>query len=301
MELRLLHNLRKDQKGRSHCCAIVNWRDGDSTFYLRQRNATDLAEGDSAIDRVHTGGTSAAVWCLGEDTFCKAHAWCEGLELEANTIRSVQEKAPELPIPEVIYSRIDHPLGRTFLITKRVRGQTLERAWPQLSLAQRIQLATDVARFCTLLAANTSPRFETVSGCGVYEPRLMGDADPIHPTFRPRLLGPFTFDAMRAYMTTASANRPPELDQSFHLYHEDLRPTNIMISGDGNSVTGIIDWESAAYYPRFWVATKPVFAGAFWLECETDEPKLGGQLLGRELDANGFKEQEAIFREWRVG
>ena len=139
--------------------AIVDWRDGDSTFYLRQRNATDLVEGDSAIDRIHTGGTSAAVWCLGEDIFCKVHAWYKGLELEANTIRFVQEKAPEVPIPEVIYSWIDHPLGGTFLITKRVRGQTLEWAWPQLSSAQRTQIATDVARFCTLLAANTSSQF----------------------------------------------------------------------------------------------------------------------------------------------
>ena len=164
-----------------------------------------------------------------------------------------------------------------------------------------MQIATDVARFCTLLAANISPRFESVTGCGVYEPRLMVDADPSHPTFLPRLLGPFTFDAMQAYMKTASASRPPELDELFHFYHADLGPTNIMISEDGNSVTGIIDWESAAYYPRFWVATKPVFAGAFWLECETDEPKLWGRLLGQALDANGFKEQEAIFREWRVG
>ena len=104
--------------------AIIDWQDGDNTFYLRKRTADDMSGGDAEIDRIPVGGTSAAVWCLGENSFCKLHAWCEGLELEANTIRFVGEKAPEVPIPEAVYSWIDHDLNRTFLIAKRVGGQT---------------------------------------------------------------------------------------------------------------------------------------------------------------------------------
>ncbi|KPM39857.1 hypothetical protein AK830_g6710 [Neonectria ditissima] len=277
---------------------IIDWQDGGNTFYLRKRTANDMSGGDAEIDRIHVGGTSAAVWCLGENSFCKVHAWCEGLELEANTIRFVGDKASEVPVPEVVYSWIDHDLNRTFLITKRVRGQTLERAWPQLSPPQRTRIAHDIARFCVILAANTSSRFETVTGCGVYEARLMESAHPSHPTWLPRILGPFSLEAIRDYMANISTEPAPDIDQPFHFYHADLGPTNIMISEDGNLVTGIIDWESAAYYPKFWVATKPVYAGAFWLECETDEPKLWGQLLGQALDASGYKRLDVIFRRW---
>lgn len=99
-------------------------------------------------------------------------------------------------------------------------------------------------------------------------------------------------------MANISTEPPPAIDPPFHFYHADLGPTDIMISEDGNLVTGIIDWESAAYYPRFWVATKPGYAGAFWLECETDDPKLWGQLLGQALDASGYKALDTTFRRW---
>ncbi|KND88703.1 hypothetical protein TOPH_06604 [Tolypocladium ophioglossoides CBS 100239] len=278
--------------------AIIDWQAGGNTFYLQKRTANDLPDGDTEIGRIHVGGTSAAVWCLGENTFCKAHAWCKGLELEANTIRFVREKASEVPVPEVIYSWIDYDLNRTFLVTKRVRGQPLERMWPQLSSPQRTRIAHDIARFCVILAANTSSRFETVTGCGVYEPRLMERAPPSHPKWLPAILGPFSLEGIQAHIASISTEPPPGIDSPFHFFHADLGPTNIMISDDGNLVTGIIDWEIAAYFPRFWVATKPAYAGAFWLECETDDPKLWGQLPGQALDASGYRRQDVIFRRW---
>lgn len=277
---------------------IADWQDGDSTFYLRKSSANRLLDGDVETDRIHVGGTSSAVWCLGDNAVCKVHAWCEGLELEANTIRFVGEKAPEIPIPELVHTWIDHDLDRTFLITKRVGGQILGRAWPQLSTLRRIQIADEIARYCVTLGANTSSRFETVTGCGVYEPWLMESTPQPHPSWKPRMLGPFSREAMHTYMTKISTEPAPDLDPRFHFYHADLGPTNIMVSEDGDRVTGIIDWESGAYYPRFWVATKPVTAWAFSLECETDEPKLWGQLLGRALEKNGYTRLDVAFCRW---
>jgi hypothetical protein len=126
---------------------VADWQDGDSAFYLRKRLANGLSGGgDTAAGRVYVGGTSSAVWCLGASAFCKVHAWVEGLELEANALRWVREQAPEVPIPELIYSWTDHDLSRTFLITKRVNGETLEQAWPRLAPPQRLQIADDIAR-----------------------------------------------------------------------------------------------------------------------------------------------------------
>ncbi|POR32989.1 Uncharacterized protein TPAR_06804, partial [Tolypocladium paradoxum] len=214
-----------------------------STFGREPQN--DLLGGDAEVDRIHIGGTSAAVWRLGENAFYK----CEELELEANTIRFVGEKALEVPVLEV---NLPH---------NKASHET------NLALPQRTRIACDIARFYVLLAANALPRFETVTRCGVYESRLMKSAHPSHPTWLPRILGPFSLEAIRAYMANISTKPPPDIKPPFRFYHADLGPTNIMISEDGNLITRR---ESAAYYPQFLVATKPVYAGVFWLECETD-------------------------------
>ena len=41
----------------------------------------------------------------------------------------------------------------------------------------------------------------------------------------------------------------------FNFYHADLGPSNIMVSENGN-VEGILDWESAGFYPRYWIVSK---------------------------------------------
>lgn len=40
-----------------------------------------------------------------------------------------------------------------------------------------------------------------------------------------------------------------EVGSTFHFYHADLSPTNVIVSTEG-SVTAILDWESAAFCPR---------------------------------------------------
>jgi aminoglycoside phosphotransferase (APT) family kinase protein len=45
----------------------------------------------------------------------------------------VAEKAPEVPVPEVIYTCIDQDLNRSFLVMKRVEGQIVDKAWLKLS------------------------------------------------------------------------------------------------------------------------------------------------------------------------
>ncbi|CAG9946372.1 unnamed protein product [Clonostachys rosea f. rosea IK726] len=123
-----------------------------------------------------------------------------------------------------------------------------------------------------------------------------GKAYASHPTWLPRLLGPFSLEEMRANMERISTEPPPAIDPVFHFYHADLGPTNVMVMQDG-TVSGIIDWESAAYYPQFWVATKTSLP-AFHLECETDDPTLWGQLLGQALEVCGYKRLDAEFRRW---
>ncbi|EEH07313.1 conserved hypothetical protein [Histoplasma capsulatum G186AR] len=50
----------------------------------------------------------------------------------------------------------------------------------------------------------------------------------------------------------------PVVPATCYFYHADLGPTNIITVGDG-SVIGVLDWESAGYSPKFWIATNRLF------------------------------------------
>lgn len=277
---------------------IADWQDGDNTFYLRQRTAQDTAEGDSEIDRIYVGGSSQADWRLGETVICQARAWCEGYQLEADTIRFVQANVPEVPVPEILFSWIDRDLNRSFLIM-RVRGRTLNEAWPHLSSTQRQILARDVARICVALAANTSSRFETVDGCGVVNSWFEDHAPESHPTWRPRMLGPFSLEEFQAYTARVSTLPFPDFDPRFCLCHPLLGPQYIYVSEHTNLVSAIVHWECTGYYPRFWVASKPAFAHNYILNIVTDEPDLWSRLLVQALEDAGFEQQAGPIKKWQ--
>ena len=100
-------------------------------------------------------------------------------------------------------------------------------------------------------------------------------------------------------MTTISSEPPPELDKSFHFYHPDLGPTNILVSDNGNGVAAIIDCEAAAYFPRFWVTTKPACNWAFRLQSTTDTEKDGwAKLLVSALEMKGFNSLSTTYLKW---
>jgi hypothetical protein len=94
-----------------------------------------------------------------------------------------------------------------------------------------------------------------------------------------------------------------QLGQPYYYYHADLGPTNIMVSCDGN-VNGVIDWESAGFYPHFWIGTKPRVSGGFVLEgldgrrLEGDEWKGWLLLLHKSLEEKGFGSDLDQWRVW---
>ncbi|KAK0507414.1 hypothetical protein JMJ35_010452 [Cladonia borealis] len=272
--------------------AITSWKDGEGTYYIRERVEEDdllLPENITEIGLVHQAGTAAAVWIIGSSTFCKVKAWCEGLESEDDTIQFVANNAPGVPVPEVIYSWVDHNWNRSFLIQKRVGGQTLQDAWPRLSLPQKSQIATQIANHCSKLASITSLRFESATHRGVLEPYLTVDAEPSHPSWKPIPLGPFSLEGFKSYLFQQPSTHYPEVGFPFHFYHADLGPSNIMVLEDGN-VEGILDWESAGFYPRYWIVSKVMRSAGFYLEStEKTERVAWRDLLGSMLIKEGFE------------
>lgn len=102
-------------------------------------------------------------------------------------------------------------------------------------------------------------------------------------------------------MSSVSSEQVPHFDDALLFYHCDLGPTNILVSDTGDSVVAIIDWEAAAYFPSFWVATRPATNWAYRLSEPTIDPQEQNEwssLFSKALVVKGFSCQDVVFMKW---
>lgn len=287
---------------------IISWADPSGVrFSVRERTkeerdiSSDTPSSEAAEgDRIHKAGTGAAVWKLG-GAFVKVKAWRKGMELEAETIAFVKQKASSVPVPEVLHSWIDHAWNRSFTIIRAINGDTLANVWKSLQDPQRQSVAATVADYCAQLAQLTSPTLQTATSHGVLEPFLTIEPPFEEPSWKPNLLGPFSPSDLDTYLNRGGSGTPKGLELDFHFYHADLGPTNIMVSEDGE-LSGIIDWESAGYYPRFWLGTKPLVSAGFYLPDDgsgIQQRKEWALLLADHLKKAGFPSDLETYACWK--
>ncbi|THW56974.1 hypothetical protein D6D20_08322 [Aureobasidium pullulans] len=296
---------------------LLSWNDTDFVFHLLPRGVSTeglvntslrLQDSDPMHKLIYDAGSCSGVYFLGNEIVCKVKGWKEGMQLESETIAFVREHFPTIPVPEILYSWIDKSINRSFDIMKRVHARTLDKAWADLTPQQRLNIAEQVAGYITLLATKTAKRFETISGCGVGTPALIAGwpfESPIHTWFR-RTLPPYSVAEYRDYAKRISTAPPPEFDDEFVFYHDDQGPTNVLVSDDGNSVAAIIDWENAAFYPRYWVATVQFAHAGFLLEPPEGQRRFEGDdewglSLVAALKQHGFDDCKDAYRAWSKG
>ena len=282
--------------------AVTSWQDDGKTYCIRKaaQGSKDLNYdvGDSESQRIHHAGTSAAVWKIGGMIF-KVKGWREGMELESDTIRYVNLMAPSITTPEVVFTWVDVDWNRSFLVLNTMKGRTLDEAWQSLSADQRTHAADAIAQHCKTLASLTSDKLVTASGAGVLEEFLTANPADSEPSWRRQFLGPFSSSQLRTYL---SGN--PIFDghiDRFYYHHADLGPGNIFVSEDG-IVSGIIDWESAAFFPRFWIGTKPVVSAGFFIQAEEikgAERRAWVGILADALERKGFPSNMEVYKAWK--
>ena len=272
---------------------IAAWEEDQHTYILRTPKDNEIAsppltELSDTVKIVHEGGSLSVVWTIGRQVFCKVKIHIPSQESEANTIHFVQKVAPQISTPDVIHTWTEN--DRSFLLVKRIPGSTLQDAWIHPTYSQRTSAVETVARYCDLLARHTSPTLRSVTGKPLLEPWLGGSSSG--------LIGPLTHQECMRHFSLPSPDSP-DLEAEFHFYHPDLGPTNIIISDDG-SVAGIIDWEAAGFYPRFWIATKPAFGPGL----DFDPPVAGFEdpewrrRLRAELENLGFPHAAFWWMKW---
>lgn len=165
----------------------------------------------------------------------------------------------------------------------------------------------ELAAHTKVVTAITAPRYQYADGSPTGDGTFL-DNDPCLRMFDPRpdgWPGPFTAEELREHMREISEGvEPPEFGPDFHLFHNDMSPENVILSGtdepkeEGKShvhVAAIIDWAEAAFFPKFWISLRLTIPGGYFLylsieQMETDRDQCAQYIRGlnRELENLGF-------------
>ncbi|KAK0111072.1 hypothetical protein ONS95_001452 [Cadophora gregata] len=258
---------------------VCSWRDTGDTYYLQRRDDVkdDITTGgDPTAGRLANSKFHRANWNLGQDTFCKAKVWVEGLTTEADTIKWVNKHIPSLPTPEIIYTWTDVKLCRTITLTKRVSGKLLRDAWIDLDCSQQHHLADQIANHLKLLSVWESEYIETVLHAGF--PCSCGEAWSLRerealPAVIPRLEPRVPREEYEKFVTRRNAHlgitvSPPDFGEPLILQHLQCTPQDVFVEmptaeGEMPKVTAIFGWSHVAYFPKYKVATNPRESGYF--------------------------------------
>ena len=188
-------------------------------------------------------------WSLGNRIILKERDFAESNNEIVNC--RFLSQSTTLPVPEII----EHwnEVGRSFILSRRVPGQTLEAAWPSLSPDDRERIAIQTAAYLKQLRLIQSSRMQCLEGKPIYSALLFRDHMLPH--------GPFAtdeefwqdFEQQLHHLPQRAQDKirerlPP--CQPYTFTHNDLAMVNIIVH-DGN-LAAIIDWEVSGFFPVWW-------------------------------------------------
>ncbi len=200
---------------------------------------------------------------------------------EAQTMRYLAQHT-SIPVPKVLWAFIHD--DQTYTVMSKVEGEMLCETWvslaPQAKEKIFAQLRVIVADLRAIRRLPPDVGIASITGGPIADGRLPG----------PSIKGPFaTVDDFHKALVNdfdfrgewTLSERYPALNELYNFYrqarydtvltHGDLSSLNIMVSGD--RITGIIDWQTAGWYPAYWEYTTAKAVNnynTFW-EAEVDK------------------------------
>ena len=201
-----------------------------------------------------------------------------------------------MPVPTVLEHYVDQQEGRAYTLLSSVPGEDLNELWKILPSEQQKNVVHQVAEHIDTLAQLKNDRLVSAEGEMVLEPYLQRDNSET-PSHLQGFLDP---------------NKNKEWEQiwgveenKFVFYHSDLGPTNIKVEvqmGEAK-VTGLLDWETAGFLPRGWIATKCIVSGGMdfdWdIEGEEDETLWRTSLAKVLVEEKGYKDFANRWVKWK--
>ena len=203
--------------------------------------------------------------------YLKYHGTPDGYRNEFNALRMVhQSTSVPVPRPLDVVSKPtndDDPfsLPGGYLLISRVPGVPLSDCQEVLSDSDCRDITLQMKDYLTQLRGipkEVNPSFAICDtlGAACRDPRIQ-DSEPV---------GPFTDEAAFSQELKFSDDAARR-GHRIVFTHGDLNPRNILVNrvpvsggGYGWRVNGIVDWETAGYYPEYWDYTKAMFECFRW-------------------------------------
>jgi len=177
---------------------------------------------------------------------------------EASTLQFVA-KHTSLPVPRVYCAFVSH--GRAYIVMQRIQGEYVGDGWRKRSEESKARLLHQLGTMVQEMRRIPCPEgtgVARVDGGPVYDPRMPGAVTRVGP-FR-------TIQAFHSYLRRGVDAHPNHIAEIGRLIaqhdtlqtalvftHGDLSSLNILASGD--DIVGIVDWETAGWYPAYWEYT----------------------------------------------
>ena len=165
--------------------------------------------------------------------------------------------------------------GLTYIVMERVDGQMICQGWSLRSKESREHLLAQLKGMISEMRRISSPKNNGVSnvvGDSLYDQRL---PKPPQDSLR---FGPFdNVGDFHLYLRRGIEENPahiPEVSKLIELHrgtwpvcftHGDLSSFNILVKGE--DIVGIVDWETAGWYPSYWEYTSACYVNPwneFW-------------------------------------
>ncbi|AEO68185.1 uncharacterized protein THITE_2145395 [Thermothielavioides terrestris NRRL 8126] len=185
---------------------------------------------------------------------------------EFNALRLVHQYT-SIPAPKPL-DLIPHHSNSLFLMT-RVPGVPLWRCQDYLSDAELDAIAAQLTDYLAQLRAIPRKHFQNANPDAVISNTLGGPCRD-HRIRSGDPVGPFRDEAAFS-RCLRFPDDPARRGHEIVFTHADLNPRNILVDevvlpggGTGWRVTGLVDWETAGYYPEYWDYTKALFEGFRW-------------------------------------
>ncbi|KAF2223512.1 kinase-like domain-containing protein [Elsinoe ampelina] len=186
----------------------------------------------------------------------------EQLQREVEAMTFVRENT-SIPVPTV--HEIHAPKGakgnECWILLQRVPGIALDKAWVQMDKDAQEGVTTQLRRHLDELHALQPPQHGTISSCSggqVYDHRLgahmcCGPFNSVRE-FHDFLIEPVAKHAHAKIVAKYRVVLPD--DCAVQYTHADLSWEHIMVDPSTNTITGILDWEMAGFWPEWWEYSK---------------------------------------------
>ncbi|RMD43303.1 hypothetical protein DV735_g1790, partial [Chaetothyriales sp. CBS 134920] len=168
-------------------------------------------------------------------------------------------KSTTIPVPYIIDSHLDvpDPADHGWILMQRLPGIQLGDAWPAMDEDQRRRVVVELRRYLKELHALQPPVAGWIGSCTggpAYDHRLnnLAPCGPFNSVaeFHDYLVAPIKKCPRPEWAVKYRQRLNDNHDTRFT--HADLSRENILVDPDTGTITGIIDWEMAGFWPEWW-------------------------------------------------